>query len=101
MKVFLDDIRPAPIGWVRCYWPEEVIDFLKTGAVSVLSLDHDLGNDEYGTGYTVLLWIEEQVVNQGFVPPVIYLHTSNISAKNKMLLAVGNINKLTRSVSST
>lgn len=38
-------------------WPDEAIELLKSGEVRKLSLDHDLGDDERGTGYDVLLWI--------------------------------------------
>lgn len=47
---------------VRVYWPDETIAFLEKGGVELISLDHDLGDDERGTGYDVLLWIEEAVV---------------------------------------
>ena len=49
MKVFLDDERIPPGDWVLVRWPEEAIDLLKTGKVSEISLDHDLGDDEHGT----------------------------------------------------
>ncbi|MBF4323163.1 cyclic-phosphate processing receiver domain-containing protein, partial [Vibrio anguillarum] len=61
MKVYLDDERDTPEGWVRSYWPEEVIELLKSGNVTEISLDHDLGDDDHGTGYDVVLWIEEAV----------------------------------------
>lgn len=61
MKIYLDDERPTPDGWHACRWPEEVIELLKAGGVTHLSLDHDLGDDRHGTGYDVILWIEEQV----------------------------------------
>jgi hypothetical protein len=69
MKVYLDDERATPEGWTRVYWPSEAVELLKSGRVTEISLDHDLGNDERGTGYDVVLWIEEQVVLHGFVPP--------------------------------
>ena len=53
MRVFLDDERATPPGWVRTYWPDEVITLLKTGDVVELSLDHDLG--DYLRGTEVLL----------------------------------------------
>jgi hypothetical protein len=59
MRLFLDDERPPPEGWVRVRWPEEVIEILKTGKVIELSLDHGLGDDAHGTGYDVILWIEQ------------------------------------------
>ncbi|MDE1348062.1 cyclic-phosphate processing receiver domain-containing protein [Vibrio aestuarianus] len=53
----------------RVYWPEEAIALLKQGTVTEISLDHDLGDDEHGTGYDVVLWIEEAVATRGFQPP--------------------------------
>jgi len=58
-----------------------------------ISLDHDLGNDERGTGYDVVLWIEEQVITKGFQPPVIKVHSANASARQKMQLGIENIYK--------
>jgi len=91
MKLYLDDIRDEYPGWVRCYWPDEVIHFLKTQNVEEISLDHDLGDDRRGTGYDVLLWIEEGVVMSGYNPPKITIHTANISARQKMEAAANNI----------
>ena len=91
MKVFLDDERPTPNGWTAARWPDDVISFLKAGDVTHLSLDHDLGDDERGTGYDVLKWIEEAVATQGYCPPEIMIHTSNSSARIKMELAVQSI----------
>lgn len=84
MKLFLDDERDAPEGWVRVRWPGEVIELLKTGKVTDLSLDHDLGDDGRGTGYDVVLWIEEAVATGGFVPPRMVVHSANAPARAKM-----------------
>ncbi|UUM71596.1 cyclic-phosphate processing receiver domain-containing protein [Aeromonas hydrophila] len=43
MKLYLDDERETPAGCVRVFWPNEAIAWLKTGAVTEISLDHDLG----------------------------------------------------------
>lgn len=91
MRVFLDDVRHAPDGWVRVYWPDEAINLLKTGMVEELSLDHDLGDDDRGTGYDVILWMEENVAIGGFIPPRIFIHSSNASAREKMLAGIRNI----------
>jgi len=91
MKIFLDDVRSSPPGWIRAYWPDDVIELLKSGNVEELSLDHDLGDDSRGTGYTVLLWIEEMVVLRNFSAPLIHVHTANISARKKMIMAVESI----------
>jgi hypothetical protein len=97
MKVYLDDEREAPPGWKRVNWPEEAIDLLKSGEVIEISLDHDLGNDEHGTGYDVILWIEEAVVTQGFSPPTIKVHSANPSARLKMELGIKSIIKNSKS----
>lgn len=93
MKVFLDDVREAPDGWIHVLWPEQVIDLLKTGQVTDLSLDHDLGNDGRGTGYDVLIWIEDAVVTSGFVPPQITIHSANSAAVKRMEAALQSIKR--------
>ncbi|MBC3873484.1 hypothetical protein H8K55_07795 [Undibacterium sp. LX15W] len=94
LRVFLDDERTTPEGWVRVYWPDEAIDLLETKAVSEISLDHDLGNDERGTGYDVVLWIEEAVALRGFIPPKMTVHSANSSARKKMEAGIQAINRL-------
>lgn len=89
MKVFLDDVRETPEGFVRCYWPDEVIELLKTRQVTFLSLDHDLGDDARGTGYDVLTWLEETIHTFPLFPmPFIWVHSANVSAKSKMEAAI-------------
>lgn len=88
MKLYLDDLRSAPDGWVHVFWPDEAIALLKTGQVTHLSLDHDLGDDARGTGYDVLLWIEEAVAVDGFKPPEMAVHSANSAARQRMLAAI-------------
>lgn len=94
MKVYLDDERPTPEGWTRTFWPDETISLLQTGQVTALSLDHDLGDDQRGTGYDVVLWIEEAVATSSFAPPHINVHSANSSARTKMQAGIANIAKL-------
>lgn len=94
MKVYLDDERETPQGFVRVYWPDEAVKLLQTGDVALISLDHDLGDDERGTGYDVLLWIEEQVYSNGFKAPEIIVHSANTSARKKMELAINHIKQI-------
>ncbi|WP_164017536.1 TipAS antibiotic-recognition domain-containing protein [Pyxidicoccus trucidator] len=96
MKVYLDDERPTPEGWVPVRWPEEAISLLEGGQVAELSLDHDLGDDEHGTGYDVLLWVEEAVATRGFVPPRMRVHSANSSARLKMEQAIERIERFVR-----
>ena len=96
MRVFLDDERTTPDGWVRVYWPDEAIALLETGQVDELSLDHDLGDDERGTGYDVVLWVEEAVALRGFPPPKMSVHSANSSARQKMQAGIDAIQALAR-----
>ena len=93
LRIYLDDERDTPEGWIRVYCPDEAIELLKTGEVAEISLDHDLGNDERGTGYDVILWIEEAVITEGFRPPRIKVHSANASAREKMELGIQTIKK--------
>lgn len=94
MRVYLDDERPTPDGWVRVYWPDEAIALLKSGQVDELSLDHDLGDDSRGTGYDVVVWIEEAVALRGLRPPKISVHSANSSARQKMESGIQSIVRL-------
>lgn len=93
MKIFLDDVRVAPPGWTLMRWPCEVIHALCTEDVTDVSLDHDLGDDQRGTGYDVILWIEEKVHTEGFVPPRIQVHSANTAARRKMEAGIQAINR--------
>lgn len=93
MKVFLDDLRTEPDGWVRVFWPDQAIVLLESGLVTDISLDHDLGDDQRGTGYDVLLWIEEAVHLRNFSPPRIQVHSANTSARLRMLIAISAIER--------
>lgn len=95
MKVFLDDERATPDGWYRVYTPDQAIAMLDTDLVTHISLDHDLGDDNLvGTGYDVILWMEEMVASGNFTPPRIFIHTANPSARQKMEAGRQQIRKL-------
>ena len=98
MRVFLDDERQTPEGWVRVYSPSEAIALLETGKVEEISLDHDLGNDGKGTGYDVIVWIEQAVVLRAFKPPKMSVHSANSSARDKMNAGIRSIERFTRSI---
>lgn len=84
-------MRKAPPGWKLLLNVQDVLAELQKGNVTYLSLDHDLGDDETGTGYDVILWIEKEVFLNGFVPPEIKIHTANVSARKKMELGLQKI----------
>lgn len=92
IKIWLDDTREAPEGWIRVLWPDELFSLCNSHKVDIISLDHDLGNDKRGTGYDVLLAIERAVVeNKLSHIPEIRLHTANPAARQRMQLALEKI----------
>lgn len=86
--IYLDDERPCPAGWIPAKTAAEAIALLSAGGVDVISLDHDLGPPEAGTGYDVICWIEERVfTDPTYEAPEIDIHTANPAARVKMVLA--------------
>ena len=94
MRIYLDDERATPEGWVRVYWPDEAIALLVAGGVSEISLDHDLGDDAHGTGYDVIVWIEQAVALEGFDPPRIRVHSANPAARARMEAGIAAIARM-------
>ena len=95
LKIFLDDLRPAPEGWTPAYTASEAIALLADGQVEAISLDHDLGEPEaeVGNGYDVAVWLEEKAANGewALVPEHIVVHSANPVGIGKMKAAIQSI----------
>lgn len=87
MKVYLDDERPTPNGWVGVKTAREAIELLKTGDVEVISLDHDLGPDPQ-TGYDVAKWIEQAAHNGELGPIRMRCHSASTVGKQNINAAL-------------
>lgn len=99
MKVWLDDLRDAPPGWVRVTTPEAAIELLRTGEITEISLDHDLGlldGDRERTGYDVLIWLEREVAEARWVfhLPEIGVHSANPVGRKRMEQAIAAIRRM-------
>lgn len=82
MKLWLDDIRPAPAGWVWCKTATEAVRYLsQDGLVEEASLDHDLGENQ-PTGYDLCKWMAETGAWPKQRPEV---HSANPVGKEAML----------------
>ena len=84
MNLYLDDERPLPAGYDRkATTAPEAVALLRAGGVEALSLDHDLGPPEAGTGYDVAVFVEEAAFKwsrgeDGGLPPVkLACHSAN------------------------
>lgn len=100
MKIFLDDERKIPNGWLGVKTPEQCISWLEKCAkenvvVKKLSLDHDLGlidpnTLQERTGYDVLVWLEN---NLWAMPEEVIIHTANPVARRRMNLVLEAIER--------
>jgi hypothetical protein len=58
MKLWVDDVRPAPPGWVHARTIAEAQELLAAGQVEEASLDHDLGMDQLD-GSALVRWMAQ------------------------------------------
>ncbi|WP_248925593.1 cyclic-phosphate processing receiver domain-containing protein [Paenibacillus hamazuiensis] len=79
IRVFLDDMRRCPEGFVLAKDAAECILLLEQCEVEVLSLDYDLGPGQ-PTGLEVVM----HMVRKRLFPREIYLHTSSASGRVSM-----------------
>lgn len=88
MKLWLDDLRPAPEGWVWVKTAWDAIEVLGRGGVAEVSLDHDLGGDEHGTGQMVASWIEAEAYHGRLARLAWRIHSMNPIGAERMKLAL-------------
>lgn len=99
VKLWLDDVRPAPEGWVHAKSVKEAIEIMSTHRVEEMSLDHDLDvcpvchpNVKKGdilppctcresTGYDFVLWMAK---NNNWPTTKPYVHSMNPAGAQAM-----------------
>lgn len=95
VHVWLDDLRPAPVGWKHVYTAPEAIAALAAGGVEEISLDHDLGEDEgAGTGYDVAVWIENGAADGTLSKLTWSIHSANPVGRARMTAALESADRL-------
>lgn len=97
MRVWHDDIRPAPASWEWARTNDRALELLRAGGVEEISLDHDLGLDHLdstadpesiyfagpsnsGTGYDLVL----TMCREELVPDVVTIHSWNPAGAERM-----------------
>ena len=77
MKLFIDDVRPAPAGWEHVHSVNEAVGtiILEYDKIEVISLDHDAGDYGPPDYIKILDWIEETYGSD--FKPAIRLHSQN------------------------
>ena len=89
MKIFYDEKKDSPDGWIGIKNPKDVINNLKRGLVKYLSI----GDDDEKSSDFILLWIEEAIINFGFKPPFIKTHSISSPTRKKIENAIRSIKK--------
>lgn len=79
IKIWVDDVRPAPFGYMNAYTTNIAINIIKLAIenkidVEILDIDHDAGDYAYDGGdyIKILDWLEK---NQISIP--IRIHSMN------------------------
>lgn len=100
MRVYVDDLRKAPEGWIPARTNTEAISLLATGNVLEISLDHDIMVPEYEGRSKFGKLVTASLSEETFKPvayylalmprkPVIRFHTGNIAAGMVMAEIIG------------
>ena len=89
MKIWVDDIRPAPEGWCQAYSVNAAKEMIITNYPDIegISLDHDSSiYNQFGGDYiNILKWLEEEEhkTNKKIVTFPIHIHSMNsVGAQN-------------------
>jgi predicted phosphodiesterase len=90
MKLWLDDLRPAPDdSWTHTRTAREASALLERGGVEAVSLDHDLGEaEDAGDGYAVACWIEQHAASGSLARLTWAVHSANPVGRAKMEAAL-------------
>jgi hypothetical protein len=89
MRIFLDDVRmpSASLGDVMVVRDAQTaMDLAKTGKVTWISFDHDLGTEL--TGYDVAMLIEELVFMGDIRCPEWHIHSANPVGRERIRMAM-------------
>ncbi len=77
MKIWLDDVRPAPIGYTLVHSVNEAINLIKNtpiNEIELIDIDHDLGDyaNDGGDGINLV----DYLLGMGLLFPMV-IHTMN------------------------
>ena len=94
MRIWLDDVRPMPVGFdIHIKTAVDAIKLITKEDVSYCSFDHDLGDEENGTGYDVANFIEEMAYYKIINPIQWAIHSANPVGRKNIEMAMKNAEK--------
>lgn len=100
MFLWLDDVRPAPVGWTCARNVDHAVTCMMSGEVEAASLDHDLG-DQFpfgGDGTKFTDWMAE---HDCWPYLGIRVHSSNPVGSSAMLATIDRYGPYTRAYGRT
>lgn len=94
MRLWHDDIRPAPEGWTWVKTNDQARKHLAGGEITEISMDHDLefadpSSSHIETGYDLAVWM----VENNLVPEKIVIHSWNPVGVKRMASCFNNAGK--------
>lgn len=112
-KLYLDDVRPVPLGWVLVKNYDEFVNYITiNGLPEFISFDHDLAEEQYPwndpnygkgflsydtykekTGYDCVKWLVEYCQTNNLSLPPYQTHTMNPIGKKNMEIYLENAKK--------
>jgi hypothetical protein len=96
--LWIDDVRLPPQGWVWAKNYEEALFWIKTGKVSFISFDHDLGEESQKTGYDIAVEVE-RMAEAGLIIPLGWaVHSANPVGKQRIIHAMTSADRFFKSV---
>jgi len=103
MKIWLDDIRPAPEGWewatnADCFWRIfwNHVTWHGIESVEAISFDNDLGEGET-EGWIVANSLLQAYIREGFTyVPILKCHSANVAARPRIEGYFNDIVKVAR-----
>lgn len=97
-KLYVDDVRECPPSWEVARSYTEAMMMLSLNDYDEVSLDHDIASfDSEGnemTGYTILCYLERQLLEHDRKIPYIHIHTANAAVRKKMEQVSSFLNEL-------
>lgn len=90
MKLWIDDVRPAPKGWTWAKTLQEASHLYFTNEIEEISFDHDLGGDETTRPLADLI---ECYATQGYKPPKWHVHSANPVGRERLKAALTNADR--------
>lgn len=98
MKLWIDDVRPPPDGWVWVQTLDDAMAAYQSEGPTEISFDHDLGGDETSMPLARLIEANAYIGNRE--PPIWHVHSANPVGRKNLEAALMNADRYWRVLSN-